>query len=46
MIGGSAELHRRDTPSTPDWEAQVRHDIAELFPGHTVTFTKPDGDDW
>lgn len=43
---GRSELYRRTTPNTAQWEAQVRHDVAELFPGDTVNFTRPDGDDW
>lgn len=43
-------LYSRRTPSTPEWEAQVKEDlrqmIADVFQVSNVTFTKHDGDDW
>jgi len=42
----SRELYDRTVFNTPDWLAQVKHDIAELFEGHEVTLLAPDGANW
>ncbi|UBV45205.1 hypothetical protein LAJ19_20570 (plasmid) [Deinococcus taeanensis] len=39
-------LYSRQVPNTPEWAAQVKHDIAELFPGQAVTLLLPDGTAW
>lgn len=44
------EIYARNTPSTPEWEAQVKHDITELIADRgeheSIRLLLADGEGW